>query len=151
MVTGRVWKTGHGCHLLVHGGVWHPRRGCWLEGRCSSLRTAPGVRLWTTPRTCPLKSRTLTSFPQLHAALLQVGTRRPWTSHCNNKKQITVELCKDTLQALTNTRGIFKACLAPCFLSFPLPLAGTWKAGQKGASGSRSPVPCYLPLRGFLA
>lgn len=74
-----VWIAGHGCHLLVHGDVWHPAEDVALKGCWSMLQTAPKACLSTTPRTCPLKSRTLTSFPQLHTALLQVSTRCPWS------------------------------------------------------------------------
>lgn len=116
---------------------------------CSSLQTAPRVRLSTTPRKCPLKSRTLTSFPQLHTALLQVSTQRPWTSHCNNKKQITIKQCKDTLQALANTRGIFKACLLPaCSLSlFCMQVLGN--QDRKGLQGHGVQSPATCPFRSF--
>ena len=149
IVIGTVWKTRHGCHLLVHRGVWHPLRGCWLEGCCSSLQTSPRVWLLTTPSTCPLKNRTLTSFPQLHTALLQVSTQRPWTSHCNNKKQIIIKQCKDTLQALANTRGIFKACLPPaCSLSLSCMLV-LGNQDRKGLQGHGVQSPATCPFRGF--
>lgn len=48
-------------------------------------------------------------------------------------------------------KGDFQSVSPLLALSLPLPHAGTWKPGQKGASGSWSPVPCYLPLQGFLA
>lgn len=74
-----VWTAGHGCHLLVHGDVWHPAEDIALKGCWSMLQTAPKSCLSTTFRACPQKSSTLTSFPQLHTALLQVSTWCPWT------------------------------------------------------------------------
>lgn len=40
-----VRKYGHGCHLLVHGSMWHTVEGCWLEGYCFSLQMAAVLRL----------------------------------------------------------------------------------------------------------
>lgn len=148
-----VWKTGHGCHLLVQEDIWHPSRGCWLKGCCSSLQTALRVCLSATPRTCPSEEQDTDIIPQLHRALLQVSTQCPWTSHCSNKKQITIKQCKDTLQALTNQRGICRArhsspC-STCSLSSCLLVLGN--QDRKGLQGGGVQSSATCPFRGFLA